>query len=158
MAKNVDIAFTASDVSKITRISIRRLVYWDDVELVQPSLKAASGKGSRRLYSLQDLVELTIVAKLLDGKLSLQRIRKSLSCIRSLPIPFLELVIVSNGDTIYACKSNDFVVDTLRHGQTVLKLIVADLIREVEEQVVAFSLAGGLRAEQVELVAAEIRE
>lgn len=157
MAKNVEIAFTASDVSKITQISIRRLAYWDDIELVQPSLKAASGKGSRRLYSLQDLVELTIVAKLLDGKLPLQRIRKSFSCIRSLSIPFSELVIVSNGETIYACKSNDFVVDTLRHGQTVLKLVVADLLKEVEEQVAAFSLTGGLRSEQIDLATAPMR-
>ena len=154
MVKNVEFAFTASDVSKITGISVRRLAYWDDIELVQPGLKAASGKGSRRLYSLQDLVELTVVAKLLNSKLPLQRIRKSFSCIRSLSIPFSELVIISNGETIYACKSNDFVVDTLRHGQTVLKLVVADLLREVEKQVAAFGLAGGLRSKQFDLAVA----
>lgn len=157
MVKNVEFAFTASDVSKITGISVRRLAYWDDIELVQPGLKAASGKGSRRLYSLQDLVELTVVAKLLNSKLPLQRIRKSFSCIRSLSIPFSELVIISNGETIYACKSNDFVVDTLRHGQTVLKLVVADLLREVEEQVVAFGFAGGIRSEQFDLAVAQVR-
>ncbi len=157
MAKNVGSAFTASDVSKITGISVRRLAYWDDIGLVRPSLKAASGKGSRRLYSLHDLVELTIVAELLDGKLPLQRIRKSFSCIRSLSIPFSELVIVSNSETVYACKSNDFVVDTLRHGRTVLKLVVADLLKEVEEQVAALSLTGGLRSEQIDLVTAPMR-
>ena len=157
MVKNVEFAFTASDVSKITGISVRRLAYWDDIELVQPGLKAASGKGSRRLYSLQDLVELTIIAKLLNSKLPLQRIRKSFSCIRSLSIPFSELVIISNGESIYACKSNDFVVDTLRHGQTVLKLVVADLLREVEEQVVAFGFAGRIRSEQFDLAIAQVR-
>lgn len=157
MVKNVEFAFTASDVSKITGISVRRLAYWDDIELVQPGLKAASGKGSRRLYFLQDLLELTVVAKLLNSKLPLQRIRKSFSCIRSLSIPFSELVIISNGETIYACKSNDFVVDTLRHGQTVLKLVVADLLREVEEQVVAFGFAGGIRSEQSDLAVAQVR-
>ena len=158
MAKNVGFAFTASDVLKITGISVRRLAYWDDIELVQPGLKAASGKGSRRLYSIQDIVELTIVAKLLDGKLPLQRIRKSFLCIRSLSIPFSELVIISNGETIYACKSNDFVVDTLRHGQTVLKLVVADLLREVEEQVATFNLVEGLRSEQIDLAVAQIKD
>lgn len=157
MVKNVEFAFTTGDVSKITGTSVRRLAYWDDIELVQPGLKAASGKGSRRLYSLQDLVELTVVAKLLNSKLPLQRIRKSFSCIRSLSIPFSELVIISNGETIYVCKSNDFVVDTLRHGQTVLKLVVADLLREVEEQVVAFGFAGGIRPEQFDLAVAQVR-
>lgn len=152
MAKNVESAFALKDVSGITKISVRRLAYWDQIRLVQPSLKSASGKGSRRLYSLQDLVELIIISRILDTKLPLQRIRKSFSCIRNLSIPFSELVIVSNGETIYACKSNEFVVDTLRHGQTVLRLVVSDLLKEVEEQAKAFFLLGGQRSPQIDFV------
>lgn len=134
MVSNVDIAFSTAEVSRIIGVSRRQLAYWDRIGLIWPSFKKASGKGSRRLYSLRDLVELIIIGRLLDNKIPLQRIRKSFDCIRVLPIPFSELEIVSNGETIYACKTGDFIVDTLRHGQTVLRLVVADLLREVEER------------------------
>ena len=144
MIRYVETAFNTAKVSEITGVSSRQLAYWDRIGLLQPSFKKALGKGSRRLYSLRDLVELTIIARLLDSRVPLQRIRKSFSCIRSLSIPLSELEIVSNGHTIYACKTGDFVVDTLRHGQTVLKLVVADLMREVEERAAAIGVYGEL--------------
>lgn len=149
MNGNVNTAFTVADTSRIAGVTARRLDYWDRTGLLHPTLKSASGKGSRRLYSIQDLVQLKIISRLLASKLSLQRIRKSFTFIKGLSVPVSELVIISDGETIYACNSNDLIVDTLRQGQTVLKIIVSDLLKEVEEQVIASGSIGGEQSKEI---------
>jgi len=57
---------------------------------------------------------------------------------RELPEPLTDMVIVTDGKTIYVYKGKDLVVDTLRHGQMVLQIVVDDLIAEVEEKVGEF--------------------
>lgn len=131
----VNSAFTITEVAKIVHITRRQLAYWDITSLVEPTVKQASGRGTRRLYSLEDILIVRIVGRLLDIGLSLQRIRKSLAFMKSLPDPISDLALLSDGQTIYICKSRDLVVDTLRHGQIVLKLIVADLLREIEREI-----------------------
>lgn len=135
---NVLKAFTITEVANIVDVTPRRLTYWDSTGLLKPSLKSASGRGSRRLYSFQDMVELKIIIRLLSSSLSLQRIRNSLNFMRGLPEPLTDLVIVTDGETIYVYKGKGFVVDTLRHGQTVLQIVVDDLIAEVEEKMGEF--------------------
>ena len=128
-------AFTTTEVARIIDVTPRRITYWDTTGLLKPSVKSASGRGSRRLYSFQDIIELKIVLKLLSASLSLQRIRNSLDFIREIPEPLSDMVIVTDGETIYMYNGKGFVVDTLRHGQMVLQVVVDDLIAEVEEKV-----------------------
>ena len=135
---NVLKAFTITEVANIVDVTPRRLTYWDSTGLLKPSLKSASGRGSRRLYSFKDIVELKIIVRLLSSSLSLQRIRNSLNFMRGLPEPLTDLVIVTDGETIYVYKGKGLVVDTLRHGQTVLQIVVDDLIAEVEEKMGEF--------------------
>ena len=63
--------FGSAEVSQITGISCRQLAYWDITGLLKPSIRPESGRGSRRLYSIRDLVELKIVMRLLNNSLSL---------------------------------------------------------------------------------------
>jgi len=135
---NLLTAFTTAEAARIGGVTRRQLAYWDTTGLLKPSLKSASGKGSRRLYSFQDIVELKIIIRLLSSSLSLQRIRNSLNFMRGLPEPLTDLVIVTDGETIYVYKGKGLVVDTLRHGQTVLQIVVDDLIAEVEEKMGEF--------------------
>ena len=135
MQRNVATIYTITNVSRISKVSPRRLAYWDNIGLVKPSLGQASGRGSRRFYSFQDIARIKIVMELLDAGFSLQRIHRSFTFIDSLQIPISELVILTDTDTIYVCQSKDIFVDTLRHGQTVLKLVVADLLKEVEQEI-----------------------
>ena len=132
MPRNAATTFSITNVSRIAGVSARRLAYWDSIGLVRPSIERAHGKGSRRFYSLQDIAEAKIVGRLQDCGLSLQRIRRSFDFIRSLRIPICELAIVSDGETIYVCNSEDVIVDTLKGGQILLTLVVADLVRELE--------------------------
>jgi len=109
-----------------------QLVYWDKTGLVSPSLRAASGRGSRRLYSVEDIFELKILIKLLDSSLPLQRIRSSFRFIRGQSRALSSLVVLTDGKTVYLYEDYDVLVDTLKKGQTVLRIAVQDLIAEVQ--------------------------
>jgi DNA-binding transcriptional MerR regulator len=131
-------SFTTTEVSRIVGASRRQLAYWDKTSLLSPSLRAASGRGSRRLYSVQDIIELKILLGLLKSSLSLQRIRTSFRFIREWPEPLSSLIILTDGETVYLYQDENLLVDTLKHGQTVLRIAVQDLITEVQEKVSDF--------------------
>lgn len=130
---NVEL-FTSSDTSRITRLSLRQLQYWDDTDLVCPSVLRARGRGSRRLYLEQDLVRLKVVKRLLDMGMSVQSMRRSLAFLRRLMDgrqPLDELTLVSDGHSIYAYRDDDVILDTLHDGQQVFRLSLGELSKEV---------------------------
>ena len=126
------ISFRTSEVSHVVGATYNQLVYWDKTGLVSPSLRAASGRGSRRLYSVEDIFELKILMKLLDSSLPLQRIRSSFRFIRGQSKALSSLVVLTDGKTVYFYEDYDVLVDTLKEGQTVLRIAVQDLIAEVQ--------------------------
>src|SRR5438552_17629395 len=70
--------FTSNQASRLTGCTPRQLRYWDQVGLVQPSVQSTGGRpGVPRLYSFRDLVALRVVRSLLDGGMSLQRVRRA---------------------------------------------------------------------------------
>jgi DNA-binding transcriptional MerR regulator len=126
------VSFRTSEVSHVVGATYNQLVYWDKTGLVSPSLRAASGRGSRRLYSVEDIFELKILMKLLDSSLPLQRIRSSFRFIRGQSKALSSLVVLTDGKTVYFYEDYDVLVDTLKKGQTVLRIAVQDLIAEVQ--------------------------
>ena len=126
------ISFRTSEVSHVVGATYNQLVYWDKTGLLSPSLRAASGKGSRRLYSVEDIFELKILMKLLDSSLPLQRIRSSFRFIRGQSRTLASFVVLTDGKTVYFYEDYDVLVDTLKEGQTVLRIAVQDLIAEVQ--------------------------
>jgi DNA-binding transcriptional MerR regulator len=126
------ISFRASEVAHVVGATYNQLVYWDKTGLVSPSLRAASGKGSRRLYSVEDIFELKILMKLLESSLPLQRIRSSFRFIRGQSKNLASVVVFTDGKTVYFYEDYDVLVDTLKEGQTVLRITVQDLIAEVQ--------------------------
>ena len=125
------ISFRISEVSRVVGATHSQLAYWDKTGLVSPSLRAASGRGSRRLYSVEDIFELKVLMKLLDSSLPLQRIRSSFRFIRSQSKALASFVVLTDGKTVYFYEDYDVLVDTLKEGQTVLRIAVQDLIAEV---------------------------
>lgn len=126
------VSFRISEVAHVVGATYNQLVYWDKTGLVRPSLRAKSGKGSRRLYSVEDIFELKILMKLLDSSLPLQRIRSSFHFIRGQSRTLSSLVVLTDGKTIYFYEDYGILVDTLKEGQTVLRIAVQDLIAEVQ--------------------------
>jgi len=126
------ISFRTSEVAHVVGATYSQLVYWDKTGLVSPSLRAASGRGSRRLYSIEDIFELKVLMKLLDSSVPLQRIRSSFRFIRGQSKALSSFVVFTDGKTVYFYEDYDVLVDTLKQGQTVLRIAVQDLIAEVQ--------------------------
>ena len=114
-------------------ISYRQLDYWARTTLVVPSIRDASGSGTQRLYSFRDLVVLKVVKRLLDAGVSLQNIRKAIDTLRSRGVSDLAgITLISDGTTVYECRSPEEVVDLLQGGQGVFGIAIGGAFKEIE--------------------------
>lgn len=114
-------------------ISYRQLDYWARTGLVVPSIRDASGSGTQRLYSFRDLVVLKVVKRLLDAGVSLQNIRKAIDVLRSRGVEDLAgITLISDGTTVYECRSPEEVVDLLQGGQGVFGIAIGGAFNEIQ--------------------------
>ncbi|MBM0226796.1 MULTISPECIES: MerR family transcriptional regulator [Micromonospora] len=114
-------------------ISYRQLDYWARTGLVVPSVRDASGSGTSRLYSFRDLVVLKVVKRLLDAGVSLQNIRKAIEALRSRGVEDLAgITLISDGTTVYECRSPEEVVDLLQGGQGVFGIAIGGAFKEIQ--------------------------
>ncbi|MER5705595.1 MerR family transcriptional regulator [Micromonospora sp. NPDC002296] len=114
-------------------ITYRQLDYWARTSLVVPSVRDASGSGTSRLYSFRDLVVLKVVKRLLDAGVSLQNIRKAIEALRSRGVADLAgITLISDGTTVYECRSPEEVVDLLQGGQGVFGIAIGGAFKEIE--------------------------
>ena len=130
--------FTSVEIAKIIGSSVRQLQYWDETGLIYPSIMRATGRGTRRLYSEIDLLLLAIVKRLLDAGMSVQCIRHSITFLQKLldSRPQLaELVLVSDGSSVYAYHHNDTILGMLHENQQVFRLRLGDLAAEFGDKI-----------------------
>ncbi|MFF2848218.1 MerR family transcriptional regulator [Streptomyces sp. NPDC058001] len=114
-------------------ITYRQLDYWARTGLVEPSVRAAYGSGTQRLYSFRDVVVLKVVKRFLDTGVSLQNIRTTVRHLRERGFTDLErMTLMSDGATVYECTSPDEVHDLLQGGQGVFGIAVGVVWRDVE--------------------------
>ena len=114
-------------------ITYRQLDYWARTGLVSPSVRSAAGSGTQRLYSFRDILILRIVKRLIDTGVSLPNIRAAVDHLADRSGEDLaSLTIMSDGASIYECRSADEVVDLVRGGQGVFGIAVGSVWREVE--------------------------
>jgi DNA-binding transcriptional MerR regulator len=100
---------------------------------VEPSVRSAGGSGSERLYSLRDILVLKVVKRLLDTGISLQQIRAAVHHLRDRgPSDLAQVVLMSDGVSVYECTSPDEVVDLLQGGQGVFGIALGRVWQEVE--------------------------
>ena len=57
-------AFSQDLVRRITGLSRRQLEYWDDTDVIKPSVAAWEGPAAPRLYSFTDLIKLKVAARM----------------------------------------------------------------------------------------------
>src|SRR6266542_2864351 len=115
-------------------ISYRQLDYWARTGLVVPSVRDASGSGTQRLYSFRDIVVLKVVKRLLDAGVSLQNIRKAIDTLAALQQvdDLAGITLISDGTTVYECRSPEEVVDLLQGGQGVFGIAIAGAFKEIQ--------------------------
>src|SRR5450432_1797866 len=114
-------------------ITYRQLDYWARTGLVEPTVRAAAGSGSQRLYGFRDILVLKVVKRLLDTGVSLQNIRAAVQHLRERGVDDLaQITLMSDGASVYECTSADEVIDLVQGGQGVFGIAVGRVVREVE--------------------------
>lgn len=128
-----DIGYRGPTACAAAGVTYRQLDYWARTGLVEPSVRAARGSGSERLYSFRDLLVLKAVKRLLDTGVGLSEIRAALRYFREKSTKDLaEVTLMSDGVSVYAATSPDEIVDLLQGGQAVFGIALGGLLREVE--------------------------
>src|SRR3990170_7637833 len=97
--------FTADQASRFTSCTAHQLRYWDRIELVRPTVQSTGGRpGVRRLYSFRDLVSLKVVMALLEGGMSLQKVRRAYKYLRDkagLEEHLAGIKLITDGQSIF---------------------------------------------------------
>src|SRR6266540_4600668 len=132
--------FTALQASRFTGSTGNQLRYWDKIGLVKPSIQSTGGRpGVRRLYSFRDLVALKVVNSLLDGGMSLQRVRRAFEYLRGnagLEEHLSSIKLVTDGQSIFKiCKTDGEILDALRQGQMTFFVAIDEIAGEVDQGV-----------------------
>lgn len=137
-------AYSSKTACKLLNISRRQIGYWDETHLIKPSVQEAGGRGTIRLYSFADLVQLAVVKSLIDQGISLQKIRKSINYLRKhfpqIDRPLAQLKFLTDGKTIFVLTSNNKeILDTLAGGQLVLSIALGRIIEDLKGEVESMS-------------------
>src|SRR5690242_1254448 len=128
-----DTGFRGPTACSAAGITYRQLDYWARTKLVEPTVRSATGSGTQRLYSFKDILLLKIIKRLLDAGVSLQQIRIAIDHLRSRGTDDLtQVTLMSDGASVYECRSADEVIDLLQGGQGVFGIAIGGVWKEIE--------------------------
>jgi DNA-binding transcriptional MerR regulator len=128
-----DVGFRGPTACAAAGVTYRQLDYWARTGLVEPSVRGAAGSGTQRLYSFRDVLLLKIIKRLLDAGVSLQQIRTAIEHLRERGTEDLTRVtLMSDGASVYECRSAEEVIDLLQGGQGVFGIAIGGVWREIE--------------------------
>src|SRR5215212_12027404 len=128
-----DAGFRGPTACSAAGITYRQLDYWARTGLVEPTVRSATGSGTQRLYSFKDILLLKIIKRLLDAGVSLQQIRIAIDHLRARGTDDLtQVTLMSDGASVYECRSADEVIDLLQGGQGVFGIAIGGVWREIE--------------------------
>ncbi len=134
--------FNTKTVSKIAGLSNRQIDYWDRTHFIKPSVSEASGYGSIRLYSFNDLIQMKVAKTLLDKGISLQQIRKAITYLKKnmpeVEKPLAEMRFLTDGATIFVLtKDKKVIIDTLKSGQLVFAIALGEIVEDLKGEIIA---------------------
>jgi DNA-binding transcriptional MerR regulator len=124
---------TAPQAARVTDCSRSQLDSWDRAGLIRP----APGPDGPR-YGFRDLIAVRVVAALLDAGLSLARVRRAVHHLTASGEDLAGLRLLTDGDRVWACRSDGEILDALRGGQLVLFVDVDHFVGDVRAHVLAF--------------------
>ena len=132
--------FTTQQVVAMTGITPRQLQWWDERGVVRPARQ-----GRRRLYSVDNLMELAVITQLRRKGFSLQGVRKAIRFLnRELHTGLAEVLrtgsdvhLLTDGKRLYLETSARQIVDILRNSrQPILGICLSDAVRQVKADLV----------------------
>src|SRR5262249_14277670 len=114
-------AFSTAEAARLSNLSPRQLDHWARLGFLRPSVEEATGYGSGRRYSFNDLVKLRVAARLRASGLGLTRIRRCVEALKRLDstgqadLGQARLIVI--GNRVLWARSDREVVDLLKEGQ-----------------------------------------
>lgn len=142
----VAVGFTAAQAARLTGCTLPQLSSWERSGLVNPP------PGPTHRYRHQDLVALRVVASLLEAGLGLDRVRRAVGYVIDAGDDDAPRALVTDGDTVWACRDDREVLDALRDRPVALVVAIGRIEEDVAAAVGAFdaerrAFVQGLRAE-----------
>jgi DNA-binding transcriptional MerR regulator len=132
-------AYDSKTASRIVGVSLRQIQYWDEQGFIRPSVKLAEGRGTKRLYSFQDLICLKVVKDLIHHGFNLQKIRRCLRPLKEYSArtgrPSESLKYLTDGEELFVITSDREKILDLMNRQFVLSLGIGNLVRELNGEV-----------------------
>jgi DNA-binding transcriptional MerR regulator len=133
--------FPSQEVIALTGVTARQLQWWDERGVVKPERQ-----GHRRLYSMQNVMEMAVICELRRKGFSLQGVRKVMRFLqREFGKGLGEIVtrgsdvhLLTDGTHLYLETSARQIVDILKNSrQPILGICLSDALRQVRSDVVA---------------------
>ena len=134
-------SFPSQEVIALTGVTARQLQWWDERGVVKPERV-----GHRRLYSMQNVMEMAVICELRRKGFSLQGVRKVMRFLqREFGKGLGEIVgrssdvhLLTDGTHLYLETSERQIVDILKNSsQPILGICLSDAVRQVRAEVVA---------------------
>lgn len=138
-AKNSETAASAihssADVSRLTGVSLRQLQWWDEQRVVSPR-----HEGHKRVYSVEEVLEISMIAELRRKGFSLQKIRRVLKLMQKEMARRLgqimaaerDMHLLTDGRMIHLEDAPDRIVDILKASKQPMFLVcVTDHLKRI---------------------------
>lgn len=130
--------FTAKETKWVVGATQRELDYWARTDLVRPGIKDATGRQTKRLYSMGDLIRLATVKHLKTRGISLQKIRRAVDYLKGIsdsekPLEDFELK-ADKGSLFILTEKPEVWLDIVRRPGQLEWSMVKTTSREVEEK------------------------
>jgi DNA-binding transcriptional MerR regulator len=139
--------YNSKEASRIAGVSLRQIQYWDERGFIRPSVKAAQGRGSKRLYSFHDLLCLKLTKDLTHRGLSLRKVRRCLQPLRRYSAEHgraLEsLRYLTDGEKLFVITSDREKIFDAIDRQFVFSVGIGHLIRELNNSLRRAAAATG---------------
>ncbi len=128
-------AYASSEVSRIARVSLRQLQWWDERHVVSPR-----HQGHRRMYTAEEVLEVTVIAELRRKGFSLQKLRRVLRYLQKDMGRRLSdvlsgessLHLLTDGRSIYLEDRQERVIDILKNARQPMFLVcVSDHVKRL---------------------------
>src|ERR1017187_4711534 len=130
-------AYNSAEVARICGVSLRQLQWWDERHVVSPRQD-----GHKRIYMLDEVVEISVIAELRRKGFSLQKIRRVLRFLQKDMGKRLsdalksasETHLLTDGKSIYLEEAPDRIVDLLKNARQPMFLVcVSDQVRRLTQ-------------------------
>ncbi len=118
--------FSSADVSRLSGVSLRQLQWWDEQKVVSPR-----HEGHKRVYHMEEVVEVSVIAELRRKGFSLQKIRRVLRVVQremgkhidQVMSGEAELHLLTDGKTVHLESDRDRIIEQLKAAKQPMFLV-----------------------------------